>query len=123
MAIDADRVGVLANGRMVAEGTPEQLMSTAPDATVSFDLPTGLTAADLAVPASAEVTASTVRIETEVPTDTLAPILAAAVDRGVELANLSVRRPSLEDVFLRIGETDGDHDGDSDGGRHDGSDS
>lgn len=107
----ADRVGVLAGGRMVAEGTPEQLMSAAPDATVSFDLPAGFTAADLAVPASADVTASTVRIETDAPTAALAPIIAAAVDRGVELANLSVRRPSLEDVFLRIGEPDGDHEG------------
>ena len=116
----ADRVGVLASGRMVAEGTPEQLMSTAPDATVRFDLPTGLTAAELAVPASADVTATSVRIETEAPTATLAPIIAAAVDRGVELANLSVRRPSLEDVFLRIGETGGDHDGHHDHD-HDGS--
>ena len=107
----ADRVGVLANGRMVAEGTPEQLMSTAPNATVSFDLPTGVAASDLAVPATAEVTASSVRIETEAPTAALAPIIAAAMDRGVELGNLSVRRPSLEDVFLRIGESTDPNDG------------
>jgi hypothetical protein len=48
-----------------------------------------------------------VRIETETPTAALAPIIAAATDRGVELVNLSVRRPSLEDVFLRIGEGTG----------------
>lgn len=107
----ADRVGVLANGRMVAEGTPEQLMSTAPDATVSFDLPAGVSASDLAVPATAVVTENSVRIDTEAPTATLAPIVAAAMDRGVELTNLSVRRPSLEDVFLRIGESDDATDG------------
>ena len=101
----ADRVGVLANGRMVAEGTPEQLMSTAPNATVSFELPAGQTASDLAVPTIAEVDGATVRIETETPTATLAPIIAAAVDRGVELTKLSVRRPSLEDVFLQLGES------------------
>ena len=101
----ADRVGVLANGRMVAEGTPEQLMSTAPNATVSFELPAGQTALDLAVPTIAEVDGATVRIETETPTATLAPIIAAAVDRGVELTKLSVRRPSLEDVFLQLGES------------------
>ena len=103
----ADRVGVLANGRMVAEGTPAQLMSAAPHATVSFDLPVGLAATDLAVPASAELTGTAVRIETETPTAALAPIIAAATDRGVELVNLSVRRPSLEDVFLQIGEGTG----------------
>lgn len=106
----ADRVGVLANGRMVAEGTPEQLMATAPNATVGFDLPAGLSASDLAVPASAELTGTAVRLETETPTAALAPIIAAAMDRGVELTNLSVRRPSLEDVFLRIGESTGAND-------------
>jgi ABC-2 type transport system ATP-binding protein len=100
----AGRVGVLANGRMVAEGTPAELMSAAPNATVTFDLPAGTSAADLAVPADADVSGSTVRIETEKPTSALGPIIAAAVDRDVELANLSVRRPSLEDVFLRLGE-------------------
>ena len=107
----AGRVGVLANGRMVAEGTPEQLMSTAPNATVSFELPAGHGASDLAVPPNAEIDGASVRIETETPTAALAPIIAAAVDRGVELAKLSVRRPSLEDVFLQLGESGGSSDG------------
>ena len=56
------------------------------------------------MPADATVEAGRVTIATEVPTAVLAAITAAAVDRGVELAALSVRRPSLEEVFLRIGE-------------------
>ena len=104
----ADRVGVLAGGRMVAEGTPDQLMSAVPDATISFELPPQLSADDLAVPASAEVTGSVVNIRTESPTAALAPIIAAAADRAVELDNLTVRRPSLEDVFLRLGDEHGE---------------
>jgi ABC-2 type transport system ATP-binding protein len=104
----ADRVGVLAGGRMVAEGTPDELMSTVPDATISFDLPPGLSPADLFVPASAEVDRGCVSILTAAPTAVLAPIVTAAADRGVELMNLSVRRPSLEDVFLRLGEDGGE---------------
>jgi len=100
----ADRVGVLANGLMVAEGTPEELMSAAPNATVSFDLPSGVSPQDLAVPSGAEVSGTTVRIETETPTAVLAPITSLAAERGVELENLSVRRPSLEDVFLQLGD-------------------
>jgi ABC-2 type transport system ATP-binding protein len=100
----ADRVGVLVRGRLVAEGTPAELMAAAPDATISFELPAGTDAAQLAVPADATVEAGRVTIATEVPTAVLAAITAAAVDRGVELAALSVRRPSLEEVFLRIGE-------------------
>jgi ABC-2 type transport system ATP-binding protein len=99
----ADRVGVLAGGRLVAEGTPEQLMSAAPDATISFELPAGHGPGDLAVPVGADVDGSVVSLRTDSPTAALAPIIAAAVDRGVELTNLTVRRPSLEDVFLRLG--------------------
>jgi ABC-2 type transport system ATP-binding protein len=104
----ADRVGVLAAGRLVAEGTPEELMSAVPEATVSFELPAGHAPTHLGVPADAEVTGSLVCIRTESPTAALGPIIAAAVDLGVELTNLTVRRPSLEDVFLRLG---GDDDG------------
>ncbi len=100
----ADRVGVLANGRMVAQGTPAELMAAAPAATVTFDVPAGLDSSELALPATAEVTGPGIRFETETPTATLAPIIAAAVERGVELVNLNVRRPSLEDVFLQLGE-------------------
>jgi ABC-2 type transport system ATP-binding protein len=100
----ADRVGVLAGGRLVAEGTPEQLMAATPTTTVSFELPAGVDAADLAVPSTAELAGGVVRFETERPTAALAAITAAAVERGVELPALSVRRPSLEDVFLRLGE-------------------
>ena len=103
----ADRVGVLASGRMVAEGTPSELMAASPDATITFELPTTLAAGDLGVPTSAEVDGRIVSIRTESPTAVLAPIIAAAVERDVELSNLSVRRPSLEDVFLRLGGDDG----------------
>ena len=99
----ADRVGVLAGGRLIAEGTPAQLMATAPSTTISFELPAGVSAHDLAVPAHARVEAGVVRLETEQPTVVLAAITAAAVDRRVELGGLSVTRPSLEDVFLQLG--------------------
>ncbi len=106
----ADRVGVLAGGRLVAEGTPDQLMAAAPNTTITFEVPPGVEPADLAVPVDADLVGGTVRFETERPTAHLAAITAAAVARGVELASLSVRRPSLEDVFLGLG--DGDRGGD-----------
>jgi ABC-2 type transport system ATP-binding protein len=102
----ADRVGVLAGGRMVTEGTPEELMAATPEATISFELPAGWSPADAGVPADAEVTGSGVMIRTPSPTAALGPIIASANERGVELVNLSVRRPSLEDVFLQLGADD-----------------
>jgi hypothetical protein len=36
------------------------------------------------------------------PTKALAVLATWAVDRGLELVDLSVHRPSLEDVYLRL---------------------
>ncbi len=102
----ADRVGVLARGRLIAEGTPDELMAAAPSTTISFELPSGMSATDLAVSDRAAVRAGVVTLETERPTAVLAAITAAAVAHSVELSGLSVKRPSLEDVFLRLGELD-----------------
>jgi ABC-2 type transport system ATP-binding protein len=98
----ADRVGVLSQGRLVAEGTPESLMAEAPMTTITFELPAVLDAADLAVPPDADVRDGICTIETEHPTSVLADVMGAAVARGVELTGISVRRPSLEDVFLDL---------------------
>ena len=100
----ADRVGVIVGGRLVTEGTPDELMSMSPLTTVSFDLPDGVDEAVLALPPDVERDDGTIRIETDRPTELLAGITTRAAAHGVELPNLSVRRPSLEDVFLSIGD-------------------
>jgi ABC-2 type transport system ATP-binding protein len=100
----ADRVGVLARGRLVAEGTPAALMAAAPEATITFRIPDGVTADELGVPEAAMRDADLVTIRTERPTALLAALTTAARDRGIELDGLDVRRPSLEDVFLRLDE-------------------
>jgi ABC-2 type transport system ATP-binding protein len=99
----ADRVGVLANGRLVAEGTPAELMASSPDATITFDLPDDIDPDAILIPADATYEGRTVRIETPTPTAVLSQIAGAATAWGIELDGLSVRRPSLEDVFLRLG--------------------
>ena len=100
----ADRVGVLTRGRLVAEGTPGELMAAAPEATITFRLPDGLDPADLGVPADAELAGDRVTIRTEQPTALLSVVTTAAAVRGMELDGLDVRRPSLEDVFVQLGE-------------------
>lgn len=99
----ADRVGVLRHGRLVAEGTPAQLIAAVPAAVISFDLPEGVSPGELSVDPSATIADGTVRFETEQPTAAIAAISGAAVDRGIELPNLALNRPTLEDVFLAIG--------------------
>ena len=56
----------------------------------------------LLVPADATYEGETCIIVTETPTRVLSEVMGAATSRGHELAGLSVRRPSLEDVFLGL---------------------
>ena len=41
-------------------------------------------------------------IETDEPTPVLHRLTGWALDRGIELAGLTVSRPSLEDVYLEL---------------------
>lgn len=100
----ADRVGVLAHGRMVAEGTPAELIGSRGGAVVSFALPDGVEPAELdgVVPRDARIAGRQVDIATATPTADLARLTAWAVGRGVELDGLRVHQPTLEDVFLEL---------------------
>ena len=102
----ADRVGVLSAGRLVAEGTPDELMAAAPLTTITFELPDGVDPDRLRIPTDAEQRGLVIRIETDRPTALLAEVAGAAAEMGVELPGLSVRRPSLEDVFIALGTSD-----------------
>lgn len=98
----ADRVAVIAGGRIVAEGTPESLGGRATASTVitfqsdGTDLD-GLPADDLRVAENGRVT-----ISTDSPTATVHRLSGWALERGIELTDLSVTRPSLEDVYLEL---------------------
>jgi ABC-2 type transport system ATP-binding protein len=97
----ADRVVVIARGRVIAEGTPDSLGRDG-HAVVSFRAPAF--ADGLPLPEDARTERGVVTFETATPTRALAPILAWAAGRGMELEGLSVGRPTLEDVYLQLTE-------------------
>ncbi|EST21256.1 hypothetical protein N566_27560 [Streptomycetaceae bacterium MP113-05] len=108
----ADRVAVIAAGRIVSEGTPATLggRDTAL-ARLRFALPAGCTADDLPVSGATEHE-GLVTVESAEPTETLHRLTGWALDRGAVLDRLSVDRPSLEDVYLQLtGEPGGESGG------------
>ena len=97
----ADRVVLLNAGAVVAEGPPAGLGGRdAERARITFRLPPGVPPADLPVPAG--VHDGAVVIDTARPTEDLHRLTDWAIRRGVTLSGLTVDRPSLEDVYLRL---------------------
>jgi len=100
----ADRVGVLRRGRLVAEGTPDSLASAVGVTTIRFQLPTGVEPGVVTGVIDERVghRDGTIEVATGTPTATLHSLTAWAIDRGIELPGLTVARPSLEDMFLKL---------------------
>jgi ABC-2 type transport system ATP-binding protein len=100
----ADRIAVLSAGRIVAEGTPGTLggRDRAPYH-VSFTLPSALAVDELPV-SGAAVQSGRVLIQTEEVMATLHTLSGWAVDRALEITDLTVQRPTLEDIYLELTE-------------------
>ncbi len=97
----ADRVAVISDGQIVAEGTPATIGGRDTARTsIRFALPEECTVADLpvgAMPADGLVT-----VQTAEPTQTLHQLTGWALRHGTVLGQLTVDRPSLEDIYLRL---------------------
>ncbi len=101
----ADRVAILREGRIVAQGPMSELGASLGRRTViGFRLNGGLSAEDVRSRTSApvELSGNEVSIETDQPQADLYRLLSLAEERGAELAELEVRKPSLEDIFLDL---------------------
>jgi ABC-2 type transport system ATP-binding protein len=97
----ADRVVLLSNGAVVAQGPPAGLGGRDPErARISFRLPPGFPIADL--PVAADRQNGAVVIETARPAEDLHRLTEWARQRNVALSALTVDRPSLEDVYLQL---------------------
>jgi ABC-2 type transport system ATP-binding protein len=81
----ADRVAIVKDGRIVAAGPPSQLSSGRSRYLVAYDRD-----------------GRREEIETDDPTELLHRRTGEALARGERLENLSVSRPTLEDVYLEL---------------------
>jgi ABC-2 type transport system ATP-binding protein len=111
----ADRIVVIDHGRVIADGTPQQLKEQTRGARLEVTLTSASPAAAGAVALLAsgrvEISADGRRLSAPVDdTSGLASEVVRSLDRaGVRVDDIAVRRPSLDDVFFSL---TGDHLGD-----------
>ena len=102
----ADRIAVLAAGRIVATGTAATLGGRDSEAAIiSFALPAGVPVADLPSLVAAAVTGSAggkVTARTADPLPLLGVLAGWAQARAIDLPDLEVHRPTLEDTYLQL---------------------
>ena len=101
----ADRIMVIAAGQIVAEGTPATLGGRAGAAAqITFTLPPEMSPADL--PRSADLVehaqGAQVRLRSESALTDVAALATWAAERRIDLPDLQVTRPTLEDIYLRL---------------------
>ncbi|HET6867747.1 MAG TPA: ABC transporter ATP-binding protein [Solirubrobacteraceae bacterium] len=101
----ADRIAVIADGEIVATGTPGSLGKRRQlAAEISFSIPRGVELRQLpvAVGAPAGDGGGKVRVQTDDPVSTLYSLTLWALEHDHELPDLELRRPTLEDVYLHL---------------------
>jgi ABC-2 type transport system ATP-binding protein len=101
----ADRIAIIAAGRIVASGTPVTIGGRATGAsTITFQIPDAVTAADLpGLPAPVTVGQTGVaEIVCEDPVPVLHALTGWALESGHPLGDLSVHRPTLEEIYLKL---------------------
>lgn len=110
----ADRILVIDHGKIIAEGSPAELIAThcgAQRMTFKCESPDGLTAAKIALKnhlpwfAKAKEDAEhtgVFEIDTEEPGRYLQDLIGTCNAQGLSLVEIAMRRSTLEDVFIKL---------------------
>ena len=99
----ADRLAIMHAGRVVTRGTPTQIAAAYP-ARISFELPAGMSCADLPALPGAGPTANGAKVTVYVDDlqGALSNLLSWARARDITLRGLDARSASLEEAFLAV---------------------
>ena len=93
----AHRIVMMAHGRVVAEGSPDELRRRyGSRTTIRFRGVDGIPVE------AARLEGDRVVVETDRPTEMLHRLTSWATERGIELQDLEVHRPVLEDIYLDL---------------------
>jgi ABC-2 type transport system ATP-binding protein len=106
----ASRVVVLADGRVVADASPDKLRAMGGAPVIRYRLPTpppGCTAPDLPAGLAGHVAGGELTLPSADVTADLALLTGWARDNHVDLTGLEVGSPSLEDAYLALTSEEG----------------
>jgi ABC-2 type transport system ATP-binding protein len=105
----AGRIGVIDQGRLVAEGTPDQLKDTVGARTLQITVTDRAQAprarATIARLLGVEPALSPEQSELSAPladTSVVTDLLIALRNQGIEIGSLAVQKPTLDEVFLTL---------------------
>jgi ABC-2 type transport system ATP-binding protein len=101
----ADRVAVLDRGRLIAEGTPDELKRLIPGGSIRLEFADaeGLASAARTFPtATRDDDALTLQIPSDGRADSLHDVLDRLRDASLKVERVSVRSPDLDEVFLAL---------------------
>ena len=98
----ADRVAIMVQGRIVADGTPSDLAQRKGRTIIRFRVDGDAVSLPIGLDLDQEVVNGVCHLTTDTPTHTLHLLTTWAVENGIELEDLAVTRPSLEDVFVEL---------------------
>jgi ABC-2 type transport system ATP-binding protein len=107
----ADRVVIVDHGRVVAAGTPEELMASGGGTEIRFAAPPGIDVHALAVRVGAPVgeeQPGEYRVDAASTPERIAALTGWLAEHHLALGDLRAGRQTLEDVFLRLTATGGD---------------
>lgn len=103
----ADRVGIINDGKLVAEGTPDELKRTVGSDVIqvrlhSDDEPAIAALEELDVVAKVERGPRTLLVSVSNGAASVSPVAIALDSVGADVAELTLRTPTLDDVFLEL---------------------
>ena len=103
-----DRVAIIDEGRIIAIGTPRQIQEkTLSDSIIEIECAQPVAAGDLpqwaeAVKTSLDERRTILTVTSRRPARTIVEMMKWLEDQGLELADIRIKRPSLEEAFIEL---------------------
>ncbi|MFT4148014.1 MAG: ABC transporter ATP-binding protein [Micrococcaceae bacterium] len=99
----SDRVYIIDHGKIIAEGTPHELIGNSETANVSFEAPPTIDFTELELPYTiSEKTAGFYRSDEPINLVQLSKLIQEFLLHGINATNISMQQRTLEDVFIDL---------------------